>query len=48
MPRALRALGAFADDWSAHLEYLDVDLGTVSGSLATPVIALGGAPLLAN
>lgn len=38
--------GAFADNWSARLEYLYVDLGTVSGSLATPVIALSGAPLV--
>ncbi|SEM33042.1 outer membrane protein [Bradyrhizobium sp. OK095] len=38
--------GAFADNWSAKLEYLYVDLGTVSGSLATPVIALSGAPLI--
>jgi outer membrane immunogenic protein len=38
--------GAFADNWSAKLEYLYVDLGTVSGSLATPVIALSGAPLV--
>ncbi|WP_431204267.1 outer membrane protein [Bradyrhizobium betae] len=37
--------GAFADNWSARLEYLYVDLGTVSGSLTTPVIALSGAPL---
>ena len=37
---------AFADNWSAKLEYLYVDLGTVSGSLATPVIALSGAPLV--
>ncbi|MBR0986867.1 outer membrane protein [Bradyrhizobium liaoningense] len=38
--------GAFADNWSARLEYLYVDLGTVSGSLTTPVIALSGAPLV--
>lgn len=38
--------GAFADNWSARLEYLYVDLGTVSGSLTTPVITLSGAPLL--
>ncbi|WP_246583294.1 outer membrane protein [Bradyrhizobium iriomotense] len=38
--------GAFADNWSARLEYLYVDLGTVSGSLVTPVIALSGAPLV--
>ncbi len=38
--------GAFASNWSARLEYLHVDLGTVSGSLATPVIALSGAPLV--
>ncbi|WP_262048373.1 outer membrane protein [Bradyrhizobium sp. Bra78] len=38
--------GAFADNWSARLEYLHVDLGTVSGSFATPVIALSGAPLV--
>lgn len=38
--------GAFADNWSARLEYLYVDLGTVSGSFATPVIALSGAPLV--
>ncbi|PSO16020.1 outer membrane protein [Bradyrhizobium sp. MOS003] len=38
--------GAFADNWSARFEYLHVDLGTVSGSLATPVIALSGAPLV--
>ncbi|WP_027545036.1 outer membrane protein [Bradyrhizobium sp. WSM2254] len=38
--------GAFADNWSARLEYLYVDLGTVSGTLATPVIALSGAPLV--
>lgn len=37
--------GAFADNWSARLEYLYVDLGTMSGSLTTPVIALSGAPL---
>lgn len=37
---------AFADNWSARLEYFYVDLGTVSGSLATPAIALSGAPLL--
>ena len=36
--------GAFTDNWSAKLEYLCGDLGTVSGSLATPVIALSGAP----
>ncbi|MET4318852.1 outer membrane protein [Bradyrhizobium sp. RT5a] len=40
--------GAFADNWSARLEYLYVDLGTVSGSLATPVIALSGAPLVVS
>jgi len=38
--------GAFADNWSARLEYLHADLGTVSGSLTTPVIALSGAPLV--
>ncbi|BAL75451.1 outer membrane protein [Bradyrhizobium cosmicum] len=38
--------GAFSDNWSARLEYLYVDLGTVSGSLATPAIALSGAPLV--
>nr|QIP10979.1 porin family protein [Bradyrhizobium symbiodeficiens] len=40
--------GAFADNWSARLEYLYVDLGTVSGSLTTPVIALSGAPLVVS
>lgn len=40
--------GAFADNWSARLEYLYLDLGTVSGSFATPVIALSGAPLVVN
>ncbi|WP_246767800.1 outer membrane protein [Bradyrhizobium sp. CCBAU 53340] len=38
--------GAFADNWSARLEYLYVDLGTVSGSFATPVVALSDAPLI--
>lgn len=38
--------GGFADNWSARLEYLYVDLGTVSGSLTTPVLALSGAPLV--
>lgn len=38
--------GAFADNWSARLEYLYVDLGTVSGALTTPVIALSGGPLV--
>lgn len=38
--------GAFADNWSVRLEYHYVDLGTVSGTLATPVIALSGAPLV--
>lgn len=38
--------GAIADKWSARLEYLYVDLGTVSGSLTTPVVALSGAPLV--
>jgi outer membrane immunogenic protein len=38
--------GAFADNWSATVEYLYVDLGTASGSLATPVIVLSGAPLV--
>ena len=41
-----RASKAFADNWNARLEYLYVDLGNASGSLATPVIPLSGAPLV--
>ncbi|QUS39088.1 porin family protein [Tardiphaga alba] len=33
------------NNWSAALDYLYVDLGTVSGTIATPVTALSGGPL---
>jgi outer membrane immunogenic protein len=35
--------GALAGNWTAKLEYLYLDLGTVSGAFATPLIAPGGA-----
>jgi outer membrane immunogenic protein len=34
--------GAFAGGWSVRLEYLYLDLGNVSGTFTTGVIALGG------
>jgi outer membrane immunogenic protein len=37
-----------AGNWTARLEYLYVDLGTVSGSFTTAVPALGGGALNSN
>ena len=35
--------GAIGGNWTAKLEYLYVDLGTVSGTFVTPIVAPGGA-----
>ncbi|MCW3477836.1 outer membrane beta-barrel protein [Rhodovastum sp. RN2-1] len=40
--------GMFARNWTARLEYLYVDLGSVSGSLATALPALGGGTLVST
>jgi len=40
--------GVIAGNWTAKLEYLYVDLGTVSGSFATTIGALGGGVLSSN
>jgi outer membrane immunogenic protein len=35
--------GVISGNWTAKLEYLYIDLGNVSGSFATPLIAPSGA-----
>lgn len=40
--------GIIADNWTARLEYLYVDLGTVSGTFISTVPALGGGTLNSN
>jgi outer membrane immunogenic protein len=37
--------GVVATNWTARVEYLFIDLGTVSGTAITPVTAPGGAPV---
>jgi outer membrane immunogenic protein len=40
--------GAIGGGWTARLEYLYVDLGTVKGSFLTPITALGGGVISSN
>jgi outer membrane immunogenic protein len=40
--------GVISGNWTAKLEYLYVDLGNVSGSFATPVVAPSGAFVIAS
>jgi outer membrane immunogenic protein len=40
--------GVITGRWSGKIEYLFVDLGTVSGSFVTPVIAPSGAFLTSS
>ncbi len=40
--------GVLSGNWSGKIEYLYVDLGTVSGSFVTPVIAPSGAFVISN
>ncbi len=40
--------GVLSGRWTGKLEYLYVDLGTVSGSFVTPVIAPSGAFVTTN
>jgi outer membrane immunogenic protein len=40
--------GVIGGNWTAKLEYLYVDLGNVSGSFATPIVAPSGAFLVSN
>jgi outer membrane immunogenic protein len=38
-----RVEGVVSGNWTAKIEYLYLDLGTVSGSFATPIVAPSGA-----
>jgi outer membrane immunogenic protein len=40
--------GVLSGNWTAKLEYLYVDLGTVSGTYGTNITAAGGAPLVTS
>jgi len=40
--------GSLSGNWTGRIEYLYVDLGTVSGSFSTSLFAPGGAPLTAG